>query len=585
MGAHRQGRSAALGRGTLATLKKLLWATAAIAAAVVVFAAVTLPPAHRSLSADADGAVAGIVHVHSIRSDGRGTPDEIAAAAARAGLKFVVFTDHGDATRLPDRPMYRSGVLCLDGVEISTTGGHYIAIDMAAAPYPLGGEARDVVEDVRRLGGFGVVAHPDSPKSELRWREWVAPFDAIEVVNLDTGWRRSMQVSNWRPRLRLFAALAHYPIRPPETIAGLLQPSETVAQWNVLAQRRRVVLLAGADAHANLGFRRDDPSDSRYSLPLPGYTATFRTLSIHVRPDRPLSGEALGDAALLVRAIRAGHLYSAIDGFASPPSFELTASNLLGTVHEGDALGTGGPVTLRVHSNAPIDFTTTIFAGARGLTKDRHEQDVTVQAPEAPDVYRAEIHPPGNPTAWLVSNAIYVRPPQTPAKPPLRPPATASEPLFDGKTTTGWQVEADPKSRAALEVTTGLAGPELRWRYALANDTPSGEFAGISYTTVNGVAPNDRLSFRVRAERPMRISMQLRNWAKPANDRWQRSVYVDTFEQERTLFFDDLTPVGMTSTWRPVLSEVRSVIFTIDTTNTKPGSAGRVWIRNVALQR
>ena len=80
-------------------------------------------------------------------------------------------------------------MLCLDGVEISTTGGHYIALDMPAAPYPLGGEARDVVEDVRRLGGFGIAAHPDSPKPELRWREWDAPFDGIEILNLDTSWR------------------------------------------------------------------------------------------------------------------------------------------------------------------------------------------------------------------------------------------------------------------------------------------------------------------------------------------------------------------------------------------------------------
>ena len=33
--------------------------------------------------------------------------------------------------------------------------------------------------------GFGIVAHPDSPKRELSWREWAAPFDAIELVNPD----------------------------------------------------------------------------------------------------------------------------------------------------------------------------------------------------------------------------------------------------------------------------------------------------------------------------------------------------------------------------------------------------------------
>src|SRR6202035_4530259 len=126
----------------------------------------------------------------------------VAAAAARAGLKFVIFTDHGDATRVPDAPAYRSGVLCLDGVEISTGGGHYVAIDMPTAPYPLGGEPRDVVEDVKRLGGFGIVAHPDSPKPELQWRDWSARFDAVELLNLDTSWRILAQQpgvgSKWR---------------------------------------------------------------------------------------------------------------------------------------------------------------------------------------------------------------------------------------------------------------------------------------------------------------------------------------------------------------------------------------------------
>ena len=143
--------------------------TAALVAAVAVCVGITLPPRPIPLGASDDGTVPGIIHVHTSRSDGLSGPDEIAAAAARAGLKFLVFTDHGDATRRPDPPQYRSGVLCLDGVEISTSGGHYVAIDMPASPYPLAGEARDVVEDVRRLGGFGIAAHPDSSKPELRF--------------------------------------------------------------------------------------------------------------------------------------------------------------------------------------------------------------------------------------------------------------------------------------------------------------------------------------------------------------------------------------------------------------------------------
>src|SRR3984893_5286984 len=112
----------------------------ALAAAALLPILGPLPPAHLLLASQpGDGSVAGILHVHTNRSDGLSAPDEVAAAAARAGLRFIVFTDHGDATRAPDPPVYRAGVLCIDGVEISTTAGHYVAIDMPAAPYPLGG--------------------------------------------------------------------------------------------------------------------------------------------------------------------------------------------------------------------------------------------------------------------------------------------------------------------------------------------------------------------------------------------------------------------------------------------------------------
>ena len=116
--------------------------------------------------------------------------------------------------------------------------------------------------------------------------------------------------------------------------------------------RRRVVTLAGIDAHARLDLV-DDPVDSRYAVPIPGYEPSFHVMSIHVRPERALSGDASTDAAIVLRALRGGHSYTAIDGIATPASFELTATNEHGTVSEGDELRPGGPVRLRVRSNAP----------------------------------------------------------------------------------------------------------------------------------------------------------------------------------------------------------------------------------------
>src|SRR3954466_16340825 len=143
---------------------KALMTTAAVLVAVIFFLLVSLPPKPRLIqladAALAQRTVAGAYHIHSVRSDGSGDRQAIAEAAARAGLKFVVITDHGDGTRVPDAPGLIQGDLRVDAVEISTNGGHYVALGLGPAPYPLGGEADAVIEDVSRLGGVGVAAPP-----------------------------------------------------------------------------------------------------------------------------------------------------------------------------------------------------------------------------------------------------------------------------------------------------------------------------------------------------------------------------------------------------------------------------------------
>src|SRR5204863_3497039 len=136
-------------------------------------------------------------------------------------------------------------------------GGHYIALGIPQTRYPLGGEARDVIQDVKRLGGFGIVTHPDSRKPALQWHEWTAPFDGIEWLNADSAWR---DVS----RRRKARALATYLFRPVETLGSLLdRPDLTILRWDALNGRRRLVGVAGVDAHARVGWQETDAQGYR----------------------------------------------------------------------------------------------------------------------------------------------------------------------------------------------------------------------------------------------------------------------------------------------------------------------------------
>jgi len=592
VGEDRQGRGAQEGRRPLTgRLKRFLLVTAALAA-VTALAWLTFPPAHLVLPPSfADGTVPGSIHIHSTRSDGRGTTDDIARAAAAAGLTFVIVTDHGDGTRAPEAPAYLNGVLCIDAVEISTAGGHYVALGLPKAPYRLGGEARDVIEDVQRLGGFGIAAHPDSPRTELSWREWSAPFDAVEFVNPDTSWRQQLAPAfggrTTLPTRLLWERLLSYPFRPAESIAALIQPTHVLEKWASAAARRRVVITAGADAHAQIAWRSADPVETRASIPLPAYGVSFRTLSVRVRPDRPLSGDAATDAALVLNAIRAGHLYATVDGLATPPAFAFTASNASGSAREGDELqAAGGPATLHIRSNAPPSFETTVWNGATILSAGHHEPDFTLQTPAGPGVYWVEIRPAGPAPAapWLTSNPVYVRGPGSRPTTSERPAGTVRQPLLGGSARTAWRVEYDPTSVAAVDLpaaTGSTTAPQAQLRFGLASGPVAGQYAALVVDLPAGLGANDRVTFTARAEQPMRVSVQLRS----EGGRWQRSVYVDATDRERTVVFDDLTAVAGSSTDQPPRAEVRSLLFVVDATNTKPGTSSRLWITNPALAR
>jgi hypothetical protein len=451
---------------------------------------------------------------------------------------------------------------------------------MSPSPYPLGGEPGDVVEDVNRLGGFGLAAHPDSPRPELEWRDWTAPIDGIEWLNLDTSWRVHL-AGGWRQRLSLAAALFKYPLRPAETLASVIDhPDATIARWNALVKERRVVVAAGSDAHGAVGLRGLTSQDAgQYRLPFPSYESSFRALSVHVMPDRPLSGNAIVDAAIVMRAIRAGHLHIAIDGVASPPSLQFTAVDERGAAAEGDELPIGGAIVLHIRTNAPDGFSTVVYKDEAVLAMDRR-RDFTVSGGNGPGVFRLEVR---SDRPWLYSNPIYVGE-RTPPRRLESAPATRVMPLFETGT-TGWRLESDDASTRAVDIAPVGDRHDLRFTFGLAGAQAGNQMAALVRLIPEHLDGYDRLTFTARADRPMRISVQLRvSDERHPLHRWQRSVYIDATERQSTLFLDQFTPV-VGSEPHPPLDRVDSVMFVVDTTNTRPGSSGRIWLRAAALGR
>lgn len=545
------------------------WLFAGTVAALVAGSFVSMPAGPRMVAAPVWRPVApdvrGVYHLHTSRSDGTGTVDEVAAAAARAGLQFVIVTDHGDGTRRPDPPAYHHGVLCIDAVEISTSGGHYAALGIGQTPYPLAGEPRDVVEDVRRLGGFGIIAHPLSPKLGLAWQDWSAPFDGIEWLNGDSVWRDA-------PLLRLALAAGTFAFRPVASLASLYARPAALDRADLVAGQRRVVFMAGVDAHARLGAR-DGRAANGVSLHLrvPSYESAFEVASLTLRLRRPLSGDAASDADAIVGAIRAGHLYTAVDGLARPGAFEFAVTSGGVSVEEGESLPLRDAVTIRVLANVPPGGCIVLYYNGREI--DRVSQDTLVYASNRPGVYRAEawleVPREGRLRPWIVGNPVYVG---TPEAPPPAPSLDTSGPSFpvapDGPL---WTVEHGPGSRATLDRTA----QDLTLGYVLADGEPPARSAALVWTSA--IEPRaEGLAFVGRADRPMRISVQVRTSSEGDGRRWRRSVYLDETPREILVAFGDMRPVTLGAGGIPPARGLRSLLFVVDGVNTPPGRSGQV---------
>ncbi|MEV1144774.1 CehA/McbA family metallohydrolase [Micromonospora sp. NPDC049799] len=167
----------------------------------------------------------GDCHVHSVRSNGADlTPAHLAAAARAAGLDFIAVTEHNTSdTHGTWGPLAGDDLLVILGQEVTTRTGHWLALGIEPGQLVdwRYGVRDDVVgrhlDEVRRVGGLCVAAHPHAPYPS---GVFMYPWDGFDVVEVWNGlwtsdlpwnadneaalaeWGRNLAVDLHRGRLR-----------------------------------------------------------------------------------------------------------------------------------------------------------------------------------------------------------------------------------------------------------------------------------------------------------------------------------------------------------------------------------------------
>ena len=338
----------------------------------------------------------GAIHLHSVYSDGGGTFREITAAAARAGLDYLIVTDH-DTRRAADDGWqgWCDGVLVVVGVEVTCQRRTHVVVlgeaDVSGLRFkPL----RRVLFDLSRQGAWALVAHAHPAHImgiSLKagpLHEWEIPgFTGVEL------WSLMHDVCDglmpWR--------IPSFPYTWRRSIRG--PHPETITHWDRITQDRRFAAVGSLDSHAIAV-----PVVGKRILP---YEETFRALRTHVLLEEPPGETAGADAAdHLVRALVSGRCFIALDETADARGFAFEGRPEAG----GEPLTMGeertwtGPVRLAVRSPHPARL---LLRRNGKAVAEADEARALDHRAEEPGVWRVEAHLAGLP--WVYTNPIYLR--------------------------------------------------------------------------------------------------------------------------------------------------------------------------------
>lgn len=142
------------------------------------------------------------LHVHTNKShDAHTRFEQLAPNIVRTQLDGLAITDHNTlATETSNEP------LIIPGVEISTRDGHIIALG-ASRLVPRGMSADETIQEIRRLGGISIIAHPyDILRSAIRPEILQLKPDAVETLNAAS----MLHSLTWK-RARAYAETHHLP--------------------------------------------------------------------------------------------------------------------------------------------------------------------------------------------------------------------------------------------------------------------------------------------------------------------------------------------------------------------------------------
>ena len=336
----------------------------------------------------------GAIHIHSDFSDGTGDIFEISRAAKKAGLFWIIVTDHNS---MEIKEGIYNGVYVIKGEEISPEHeNHYIALDIDQTILPSANPA-DYVEKVRSHGGFGFAAHPDEAENRknkakpIRWPDKSVEVDGIEIWNWFSDWADNYDETNIFTIAKAYF-LRHNLIKGPH--------AETLKWWDDLNLKRQDIVpaIGGVDAHAL--------KITKYILPVKifPYLCCFETLTNVITLKTPMPEDFDEVKRIVLNSIKSGNNLIINKKYSKTPDYPLFQ-----IVNEEQSVISGGEILLTentyLHIKLPQNADIKVIKDGMPYFSDKSKK-AALKLTKA-GKYRFEAYLKNNP--WIFSNPIKVK--------------------------------------------------------------------------------------------------------------------------------------------------------------------------------
>jgi hypothetical protein len=225
----------------------------------------------------------------------------------------------------------------------------------------------------------------------------------------------------------------------------------------------------------------------------------------------PLSGDPARDAAAILTALRTGHTYSVVRAIAAPGEVRFAATDASRTAGMGESIENAGAIKVSASVPAPVDADVVLFRNGEEVAASTGSVTYTHTGEGAN--YRAEVRLAGAVVPWIVTNAIWIGGTMPVAAPVLPVAPVITRRLNDA---AAWGAEMHATSRSDVRADGG----EVAMAFHLTPGRVNGQHAAMAYP-LDGQA-FDTVVASVRANAPMRVSVQVRQPVGDNGERWQR---------------------------------------------------------------